>query len=293
MALAGNGEGEVWRRLLPLAARDTRALVDKDDVPSVSAFVARRQEHFAELRLPVDGLVVVLEGAKEIVFGVDQQIYRPGEGFVARAGAAMDVTNLPDGRSGRYRALFVRLPRALTIEAARRWPQYVGPPSLHPKRLAVDAVLTEALAHAFTRGGGESPAPSPHLVQHRFLELALILAERGALTLTPKYAERSLADSLRQIFSHRLHHPWTAEEVARRLGCSQATLRRRLQAEGQSFAKVLLAERMAAARTLLSERGAEVADALAATGFSSRSHFASHYRRLYGENPSRARRRRV
>jgi AraC-like DNA-binding protein len=291
MAFAGNDKGEVWRRLLPLAARDTRDLLDKSDVPSVSAFVARRREHFAELRLPTDGLVIVLEGAKEVRFGVDRQVYRPGEGFVALAGAAMDVTNSPDDRSGRYRALFIRLPRALTIEAARRWPQFVGPPSLEPKRLAVDAHLTEALAHAFACGGDEGPAPSPQLLQHRFLELALILAERGALALTPKYAGRSLADSLRQMFSHRLHHPWTAAEVSRRLGCSQATLRRRLQAEGESFAKVLLAERMAAARVLLAERGAEVADALAATGFSSRSHFASHYRRLYGEKPSGARRR--
>lgn len=287
MSVALNRRSEAWTRLLPLAPRDTRAEGSADDVPSVSAFVARQREHFKEMILPSDGLIVLLEGTKEVRSGIDQYLYRPGEGFVALAGAALDVTNLPDPVSGYYRALFVRLPRALIIEAARRWPAYSSPHSVPPlKRLPIDPILTEALIHAVGQA-----ALSPPLVQHRFLEILLLLAERGAIALAPKYAEQSFTEALRQMMRHRLHHPWTVAEMAAHFGCSEATLRRRLLAEGQSFAKLLLAERMAAARILLAERGAEVADTLAATGFASRSHFAAHYRRLYGETPSHARAR--
>ncbi|MCB8879338.1 helix-turn-helix transcriptional regulator [Acidisoma cellulosilytica] len=293
MSFEANPRNEAWKRLLPLAPHDARAGGSADDVPSISAFVARQREHFKELTLPTNGLIVLLEGKKEVRFGIDRYLYRPGEAFVALAGAVMDVTNFPDTLSEHYRALFVRLPRSLMIEAARRWPQFSNPVSPpHLSRLPVDAILTDTLIHAVGRGygSGQSTVSQP-LAQHRFLEIVLVLAERGAISLTPKYAEQSFADALRQFIRHRLHHPWTAAEVAQHFGCSVATLRRRLLAEGQSFAKLLLAERMAAARILLTERGAEVADTLAATGFASRSHFAVHYRRLYGETPSSARAR--
>lgn len=283
---------EAWKRLLSLAPRDARTHDGAEDAPSISAFVARQREHFKELKLPTNGLIVLLEGTKEVRFGIDCHLYHPGEAFVALAGVALDVTNLPDAHSGHYRALFVRLPRPLLIEAARRWPQFIGPESPHLQRLAVDATLTEALVHAFRPGEAhDQPTISPQLAQHRFLEIVLVLAERGAISLMPKYAEQSFTDALRQLLRHRLHHPWTATELAQHFGCSVATLRRRLLAENQSFAQLLLAERMAAARILLTERGADVADTLAATGFASRSHFAAHYRRLYGETPSGARSR--
>ncbi|MBB3999074.1 helix-turn-helix transcriptional regulator [Aureimonas pseudogalii] len=276
-----------------MARLDTRSFGREDDIPAVSAFVARHREHFQAMTLPSAGLVVLLEGTKEVRVGIEQTTYRPGEAFVASGGVTMDVTNLTDPTSGHYRALFVRLPRPLIVEGARRWPQFVGRSPFGPRSLPVDSVLVDALLHAFGRDDQAVRNPiSPHLAQHRFLELVLVLAERGALVLVPKYAEQSIVDALRQLLRHRLHHPWTVAEVARQFDCSAATLRRRLLAEGESFASLLLAERMAAARILLAERGAEVADTLAATGFASRSHFASHYRRLYGEAPSSARHRR-
>ncbi|ALN75679.1 MULTISPECIES: AraC family transcriptional regulator [unclassified Aureimonas] len=292
MNVQKGSQGEPWKRLLPLARRDTRSLGRENDVPSVYAFVARHREHFKAMTLPSDGLVLLLEGTKEVRFGIDQTTYHPGEAFVASAGVTMDVTNLPDPASGQYRALFVRLPRPLIVEAARRWPQFVGRSTFEPRFLPMDSTLVDVLLHAFGADDRAIRHPiSPQLAQHRFLELVLVLAERGALSLTPKYAGQSTVDALRQIVRHRLHHPWTVAEVAQHLDCSAATLRRRLVAEGQSFAKLLLSERLAAARILLSERGADVADTLAATGFASRSHFAAHYRRLYGEGPSSARHR--
>lgn len=276
------------RRLLPFALRDTRAEDGSDGSPLVSAFVARKLEHFAELRLPVDGLIVILEGTKEVQRGAERHVFAPGTAFVAPAEVAMDVTNLPDETSGHYRALFLRLPRMLIVEAARRWPQFVGPSPIEARPLLLDAVLGEALAHILADDEG---AHSPTLVQHRLLEIVLILAERGALALTPKYAEQPLADALRRLFQHRLHHRWTTAGAARQLGLSEATLRRRLRTEGNGFARLLLTERMAAAHILLTQRGAEVADTIAATGFASRAHFAEQYRRSYGMSPSDARRR--
>lgn len=293
MTLNVHRDKNAWKRLLPMAVRDTRVMDGHPNAPPCSAFVARERERFADLTLPTDGLVVVLEGRKDVRVGIDEHVYRAGDAFVANAGMPMDVTNVPDSRSGFYRALFVQLSRPILIEAARRWPQFVGSPASSSGRLVVDVELTEALIHAFGRDEVTGTPKSSTLQQHRVLEIVLVLAERGILTLRPKYADRPLGETLRGLLAHRLHHPWTTAEAARLLSCSEATLRRKLRSEGLSFAKLLSAERMAAAHVLLTERGADVADTLAATGMTSRSHFATQYRRLFGERPSEARARRT
>ncbi|WP_161494996.1 AraC family transcriptional regulator [Caulobacter sp. BP25] len=293
MTQGNHREDNAWKRLLPMAVRDTRVMDGHPDAPPCSAFVAREQERFADLTLPTDGLVVVLEGRKDVRVGIHEYAYHAGDAFVANAGVPIDVTNVPDSRSGFYRALFVQLPRPILIEAARRWPQFVGSTAPASRRLVVDVDLTEALIHAFGRDEAVGTPQSSTLRQHRVLEVVLVLAERGVIALTPKYADRPLGDTLRGLLAHRLHHPWTAAEAASLLGCSEATLRRKLRREGLSFAKLVSAERMAAAHVLLTERGANVADTLAATGMTSRSHFATRYRRLFGERPSEARAKRT
>lgn len=286
-------ENSAWKRLLPMAVRDTRVMDGRPEAPPCSAFVARERERFADLTLPTDGLVVVLEGRKDVRVGIHEYAYHAGDAFVATSGVPIDVTNVPDSRSGFYRALFVHLPRQILIEAARRWPQFVGSPAPAGRRIVVDVELTEALVHAFERDETVGAPKSSTLHQHRVLEVVLILAERGVIALTPKYADRPLGDTLRGLLAHRLHHPWTAAEAASLLRCSEATLRRKLRREGLSFAKLVSAERMAAAHVLLTERGANVADTLAATGMTSRSHFATQYRRLFGQRPSEARARKT
>ncbi len=70
---------------------------------------------------------------------------------------------------------------------------------------------------------------------------------------------------------------------------SEATLRRRLSAEGQTLQHLLLDERMKAAFTILNVRDASVAEALAATGYQSRSHFSKHFQQRFGATPSKVR----
>ncbi|WP_421475817.1 helix-turn-helix domain-containing protein [Agrobacterium tumefaciens] len=73
---------------------------------------------------------------------------------------------------------------------------------------------------------------------------------------------------------------------------SEATLRRRLRDENHSLRALLLTERMHAAYLILSDRDADVADAIAATGYASRSHFSRHFQDAFGQAPSTVRRAR-
>jgi len=271
-----------------LAEVDSRALLEDNNNPILSAFVTRRQEHIRELVTPTAGLVIVIEGLKEVYDGSEHRLYTAGNAFVVTPGTRLDVVNEPDAQSGFYRALFVQFSRELIIKAARLWPQFVGRGG-QIKSVRVSAALCSAILHG-AQVLSHTLSASPRVIEHRILEVLLILAEQGVLPLVPKYVDGSVIEAFRLLIRHRLHLPWTAAKVAKELSLSEATLRRRLRAEGQTLREVLRVERMKAAYMILHDRNADVADALAATGYRSRSHFSRHFQQRYGFTPSTIRR---
>jgi AraC-like DNA-binding protein len=233
------------------------------------------------------GLVIILEGAKELTSGAERRVYRSGDIFVLSANEHFDVVNEPDDKTGYYRALFIRFDRALIIEAARLWPQFVNQETRSTEPRITDD-LCSAILHAAQALAHRFPV-SRRVVEHRLLEVVLVLAEQGVLSLAPKYIEDSVVAAVRLLVRHRLHLNWTTAAVASEFSMSEATLRRRLRAEGHTFQGLLLDERMKAAFIILRDRDADVADALAATGYHSRAHFSRQFQVRFGATPNEVR----
>ncbi len=169
-------------RLLKLAREDTRIAAEGESRPPViSAFVNRVRETLNRLVMPTAGLVVLLEGAKDVVSGTEHRIYRSGDAFILKANEHVDVFNEPDHESGFYRALFVRFDRALIIEAARLWPQFLNQELRLREPLLTDD-LCSALLHA-AEALSYQMRVSRGVAEHRLLEVLLILAEQGAMSL--------------------------------------------------------------------------------------------------------------
>ena len=268
---------------------DAREGLDGNVPPMVSAFVTRERECIASFRATTAGLVIVIEGSKQVAWGGERRTCAAGYALFLPADAVLDVVNDPDPATGIYRALYLRFPRAVIIEAARRWPEFAAREPGHG--IAVVALkdpLTSALVHV-AEGLHRC---SKRMHAHRLLGVLGHLAECGIVRFSPKYVERSVVEAIRLLIRHRLDQPWSAGAVATALGMSQATLRRRLAVEGRSLRTVLIGERMEAARQLLGERTADVAQTMAATGYVSRSHFSRHYKAAHGEVPSHSRYRR-
>ena len=253
----------------------------------VSTFVARERECIARFHPTTPGLVVVIEGSKQVSWGAERRDCAAGDALFLPADAVLDVVNDPDPATGFYRALYLQFPRHMIIEAARRWPEFAArDPGLGVATVALDDSLASAVLHV-AEGLHHC---SKRMSAHRLLGVLGHLAERGVVRFAPKYVERSVMEAIRLLIRHRLDQPWSAGTVAATLGMSEATLRRRLAAEGRSLRMVVLGERMEAAHRLLRERTADVAEAMAATGYVSRSHFSRHYKAAHGAVPSRSRR---
>ncbi len=114
-------------------------------------------------------------------------------------------------------------------------------------------------------------------------ELVAWLAEDG-LHL-PQAGLPSFSATVRALIAQRADREWKSEDVCHQLGVSEATLRRRLRAEGLSFLGLLTDVRMTEALALLQSTDWSVAAIALAVGYASPSRFAGRFRDRFGLLP--------
>jgi AraC-like DNA-binding protein len=78
---------------------------------------------------------------------------------------------------------------------------------------------------------------------------------------------------------------WISRDLARSLAMSEATFRRRLAAQGQSFNDILIDVRMTAALTLLQVTERPISEIAYQVGYQSASRFAVRFKKRFGFSP--------
>lgn len=246
--------------------------------PGLFSYCALSRERLAAIRLPHPLLGVVLSGTKEVWRGLNQERLVMGTLFALPAGVGLDVVNDPDPRSGIYQSLILEITpdmiSGLSPRSAGSLASTVAIP-LRPE-------LIEGITHAAT---AIADGPTAAAIRHaRVLELlALLMSDPAAGVLF----DLPVADRIAQMIRAQPDHAWACGPVARALGMSESTLRRRLRAQDSSFAAILRRERMQAARRML-EQGSPSGIVASAVGYASRAHFARAYRAEIGQNPATA-----
>ncbi|MEX0584268.1 MAG: helix-turn-helix domain-containing protein [Natronospirillum sp.] len=120
-----------------------------------------------------------------------------------------------------------------------------------------------------------------------------LLAERTPTDATPFTNTRPLPDNLREansLMHSNIQEPLGADEVAQLVGVSRRQLERWYKDYfNSSPARHYLQIRLEQARYLLLNSNQSIAEIAVATGFSSPAHFATCYRKGFGQPPSAAR----
>lgn len=246
------------------------------------------------LRMRVDqpALIFVDRGLKTVKPARGAAVRaRPGQALLLDGQQTVDFTNdVTDGEQ--YEARWLVFDHALLEDdfyratAARIAPGDAPPVSVRPL-----ARVPTALAEAFERGR-QALAPGPSLpdavARQRVLEVMHWLLEDG-LVLRSAPVDTSVAIQVRALIAGRLDHDWTAPRVAQALAMSEATLRRRLVAEGASMSALIVDARMATALTLLQATAQPVSEIANAVGYESPSRFAIRFRERFGFAPTAVR----
>jgi len=231
----------------------------------------RRREAIRAFQPDNPALVLLWSGRKEIsVSGLNAHC-RPGTLTLLPANTAIDVVNEPDERTGLYAAAIILFPLPLLQRVRLLHPNAfrpVGLETLDPRRWDIPAtpLLQDAVARVLT--AVSDPAVPAEILDHRVMEVALLLADKPLLPARALLRDGQVSAAVTSLLSGDLARPWTAASVADLTGMSEATLRRRLAAEGVGLRSLLSTLRRSYAARL-QESGLSALDAALACGFRS------------------------
>lgn len=252
----------------------------------ISAGILQQQElEFKRLFIDQPVLIFVEHGIKSLRWSNGEYLIHPGEAIAIAGGQSVDITNsLAD--DGSYRAHWLVWDRALITAHAERYPDQPvirhALPIIHPS-----AEFGESFRRALT--AVEDAGIPLEVARHRVAEMLLWIGMYGgrfaqgeALTLTVK---------LRRLIGQELARDWSAAAIAAALAMSEATMRRKLAAEGCSLSEILADARMSFALKLLQSTIRPVSQIAFDVGYPTPSHFAVSFRKRFGFPPSAIRRR--
>ena len=172
-------------------------------------------------------------------------------------------------------------------------PPMVAGPDDRPRVLPAAPVVREMVVYG-ARWPITRPASDP-TADAFFAALALIVAELLDHDLPlhlPTSHDPLVAAAMRATAADL--RSATAAGVARAVGCSERTLRRRFsEVTGMTWRGYLLQSRLLRAMALLAEPGPSILEVATTVGFESPSAFARSFRAAVGESPSAYRRRTV
>lgn len=244
------------------------------------------------MRVDLPALILVDRGIKTVKPARGASVRaQPRQAILLSGNQTVDFTNLV-AEGTQYEARWLLFDAQLLDDAyyAARVAQHERrgtPPS--PVRLL--SKVRPGLSDAFERAT-QALAPDPALpdaiARQRVLEVMHWLLEDGVV-LRSAPVDASVSISVRALIAGRLDHGWTASRVADALAMSEATLRRRLAAEGASMTALIVDARMASALTLLQATTQPVSEIARSVGYESPSRFAVRFRERFGFAPTSVR----
>lgn len=230
-------------------------------------------------------LIRVEAGVKEVMTADLALSVRAGQFVLLPEGLPLTICNIPDvtGRyAGQYIAHALPLPRSAAERALARLPGLPRPREKAPQQVPPLPAEAEALFSSLFAPSTFRSLPQD-LLALKLEELALWLALSG-IALAPDGPAR-LSDRLRSLIAADPAANWVTAHAASLLAVSEATLRRRLAAEGESFGQTLRDVRLTHALALLQTTDFSVARVAEEAGYASPQQFAVRFRSRFGLAP--------
>ena len=149
----------------------------------------------------------------------------------------------------------------------------------------------QAFFHSMTAYFDSNPQPDPSLIELKFKELVLTVADNPAngelLSYFSSLLNRPRSISLRDVVEENFHYNLKLEEFARLSNRSLSAFKRDFIKEFNTTpGKWLKEKRLQHARHLISNAGKTVSEAAFESGFESPSHFSRSFSSYFGVTPT-------
>ena len=263
----------------PASGAVTRSIAQRTGIGATGHVIQRRDVLLAHLVIDQPVLIVVRRGQKILAKDGIETSLSPGEAVAITGGTVYDVINRPDSE-GVYEAHWLAMAPGLIdrFAAASTSPVIAG-------HLALQNLPAD-FRDAFDRAAASiAAADLPDLVAAQRVQEMLAWIDHGGAHLANAHAPNT-THRLRALLAGAPAKDWNAGEIARALGMSEATLRRRLADEDTSLTAELTDLRMSLALTLLQVTDKAVGEIAHDVGYESPSRFAARFRARFGFSPS-------
>ncbi len=228
-------------------------------------------------------LILLRRGRKTVKISGKKIVLSPGDAVAVAPGVSCDVQNETD--RGQFESTWIVCENSVLTKLERAFPNH--------KKLK-DAAALQGLGNEFVQSFERAaqaiatPSRIPDVVaEHRLLELLAWLAHSG-LIFTPETAS-DLHRKVRLMIGAAPEKPWISKDLAQSLSLSEATFRRRLADQGQSFSDILIDVRMMTALTLLQVTDRPISEIAYQVGYESASRFSVRFKRRFGFSPTSVR----
>lgn len=258
-----------------------KGLLSRHGVGVTARIVQQSDLRFSRIAVDRPALIVLRHGTKTLQSARGQWSIKGGEAIAIAGGQNFDVTNRLSDR-GLYEARWLIWDPAIIASFERD--AGGGRPLTGAATLGkVDPQLATAFDTVLEAIWNAPDVPDA-VARHRVAEILVWLSMRGIRFTAAE--DLGLAVKLRRLFEGSLADPWTISIAAHHLALSEATLRRRLAAEGTTFGDLLTDTRMCYAMLLLQSTDYAVNRIALEVGYESASRFAIRFRERFGFPPT-------
>lgn len=263
-----------------------RSLVSRPEIGTTANVVQHSTLRISQLALDSPALILLRHGKKTLQSGQRRWSLQGGEAIVLAGGQTFDVFNQLSAQ-GLFEARWLLWDKAI-IEAFKQGCHEARPLRQATVLRGAGREFHDSVDRAIEAVSSNAPQVPAEIARHRMAEVLVWLSLFDIALAAPQGATTMVA-RLRSLFAGSLSEPWTMASVAARLAMSEATLRRRLSAEGATFASVLTDARMSFAMTLLQSTDHAVTRIASSVGYDSASRFSVRFRARFGFAPTAVR----
>ena len=258
---------------------------------SLGVFHCQRPQLLHQIPIHMPTLVLVVNGQKKILRNQTLLTVDRGELLLVPGNCILELSNHPPV-SGEYYSLVLSFsPQSIKLFTET----YAAQLSSWQQPLLWQSRAPEVLYTVLNQWVGwcQQQTMNPLLVLHRQVEILLILAQHNLAGNLCIERNASWKQRIVQLLHMDLSRDWQIDDICPQLGVSEATLRRKLQAENTSFRYILEETRLIAGLSLLQETFWPVQRIAHQVGYQSQSRFAERFKKQFGITPSDLRRDRV
>lgn len=228
--------------------------------------------------------VFVMSGSKNIDPGLSEKFSaNANELLIFPSGSFISIENRVISREA-YQALCISYPDHLVDKV---FDESTRNPENRDAILVQDCPNGLIASMKSLLGESKSTLYPYSILEHRALEPLLWIKSLGIHLTTPY--EKKVDQIIRELVKNNLCHKWRIDDIAIKLGYSQATLKRRLSGLNTTFSEIVTNVRLENALTLLQTSDLPISLVALQSGFSTPSHFSDAFRKRFDIQPKHIR----